>query len=473
MLYKFKRTTLITLACGAFLVGLWLAHVGVSLPIWGVVVAVLLLAFGWRRKLWPVTLTIAVLLLGVARGEIAVKQAATVNALFGQKVQLVGTVSDDPVYTDKNYTEFSVRSQLPGEVKIRTHYIRLHRGYRVAVEGKLEQVLGSKTAQIGFASSVNIISTQQSWLERIRQSFFAGMRTALPEPLSSFGLGLLAGTRGLIPRSLQDQLVVVGLSHLIAVSGYNLTILVNAVRFNRGSAFVKLVLPLWLIAGFCVVSGFSASIVRAAVVSILSLLALHYGRRFNPMVLLGLAAVITTLWQPSYLWADLGWQLSFLAFFGILVAAPAVLRRFDDPHPLLALAAESLAAQIMTAPLIIAVFGSTSLVAPLTNLLILPLVPLAMLVGMAAGLAGMLLPQFAPWIGLPANWLLQAMVGFIERASGITWASVQVSLSPPLVIAIYGLIVALVLLLGRRYNGKSKQAEYSDVGALKVEHNQA
>lgn len=447
-----KRTTIITIACISFLAGLWLAHAGFGISPGFAAGIIVIGIIALYRKLWLVVAVIALLSLGWWRGDVAVRQAESVRQLFGQKVQLVGEVADDPVVSDKNYTEFSLRSQLPGTVKVRTYYARLQRGYRVSVEGKLEAAFGNQTAQIGFASNLQTLSTEQTWLERLRQRFFSGMRNALPEPLSSFGLGLLMGTRALIPKQLQDQLALVGLSHLVAVSGYNLTIMVDAARFRRGSAFVRLVLPLWLVGTFCLITGFSASIVRAAVVSVLSLVAAHYGRRFKPLVLLGLAAVLTTFYQPSYLWADLGWQLSFLAFFGILVVAPAVQRWWHEPHPVLAVGIESLAAQIMTAPLIVAVFGTVSLVAPFTNLLVLPLIPLAMLMSLVAGLGGMLLPHQAYLIGLPANWLLQAIVGFIQRSSTISWAGFDLSLSVWLITLVYVLVAVLVLMLERRYN---------------------
>jgi competence protein ComEC len=463
---KLKRTTLIVLASGAFLVGLWLAHLELTAAWWmlatGIVAA--LASYRWRT-IWPVALTILALTLGIWRSQLAINQTKPVERLFGQKIELTGTVADDPAYTDKNYTEFTLSTNLPGPIKVRSYYVRLQRGYTVRLDGKLESVLGGKLAQIGFASNVQVLSTKQSWLEQIRQRFFAGMHTALPEPLSSFALGLLLGTRALIPKSLQNQLAAVGLSHLVAVSGYNLTILVDAFKFKRLSAFLKLVLPLWLIGTFVVLTGFSASVVRAAVVSLLSLLAVHYGRKVKPMVVLGLSAVITTAWQPSYLWSDLGWQLSFLAFFGILVLAPAVIARISkkkDPSLLLSLGIESLAAQIMTAPLIMASFGTASIISPLTNLVILPLVPLAMLFGLVAGLAGMFTPLLVNIFAWPADYLLRAMISFVEHMSQPHWASSNVSLSPLMLAGVYGLIVAGVLLLRRTRYNKTEALGLSD-----------
>jgi len=75
------------------------------------------------------------------------------------------------------------------------------------------------------------------------------------------------------------------------------------------------------------VAGTSASIVRAAVISVLTLAAWYYGRAIRPLLLLLLAAAVTAYANPVYLWADISWYLSFLAFFGILVLGPLVTSR--------------------------------------------------------------------------------------------------------------------------------------------------
>ena len=113
------------------------------------------------------------------------------------------------------------------------------------------------------------------------------MQTALPEPNASFGLGILVGQRNNLPTELYQQMIMVGLVHIVAVSGYNLTILVRAVgRLKLFSKYQQLILSLLVIAAFLLVTGFSASIVRAAIVSTLGLIAWFYGRKPQPIVIL-------------------------------------------------------------------------------------------------------------------------------------------------------------------------------------------
>lgn len=343
-------------------------------------------------------------------------------ALIGQKATIVGQIVDDPSTSGKGFTTFSVGWQ-DTKVRLTTYNSHVQRGYTVLATGKIEVGFGANPIQMGFAS-IQVLSTQQSLLERWRQRFFAGMRTALPEPVSAFALGLLVGTRALIPKALQGQLALVGLSHLTAVSGYNLTILVQAIRrlLSKHSKFLTIAVSGWVIFGFLLVAGFSPSIVRAAWVSSLILLAAYYGRKFKPLVLISLVAAVTAGINPGYV-HDLGWQLSFLAFFGILVLAPAIEARFIIQNPIAKLVTESLAAQIMTFPLIALIFGTLSLVSPLANVLILPLVPLAMLLTFVAGLAGMTIPIWSGWFAWPAAAMLQLMLAVINKLAGWHLAS--------------------------------------------------
>ena len=380
------------------------------------------------------------------------------TALFGQPVTLTATIIDDPAaHPTKKYQDFKLGQisrdgrPLPGEIKVRLYQLNLHRGYQVRVTGKIKSGYLGRGVEMSYPQ-LTVISSAQSPLEQVRARFFAGMKTALPEPVASFGLGLLVGIRALIPKDLQSDLAIVGLSHLVAVSGYNLTIIVNAAhrllqRWGRG---VALVVSLWVIGTFLAVTGASASIVRASLVAVLALLAAFYGRRFQPLVLILAAAAATACYKPDYL-TDLGWLLSFLAFFGIMVLAPAYSARFGEPrHTVTKLFLETSAAQIMTIPLILYMFGDFSVVAPLSNVVVLPLVPAAMLLGFVAGLAGMFLPAFAGWLAWPAYLLLAALLQLVDWLAALPGASTKLHITWPVMLASYGLILFVTWLMLRR-----------------------
>lgn len=217
---------------------------------------------------------------------------------------------------------------------------------------------------------------------------------------------------------------MVGLTHIIAVSGANLTIILRASQrlFGTRSKRISTFLSLGLLGVFLLLTGGSASIVRAAMVSTLSIAATYYGRNFRPLNLIALAAVITGWANPTYIWKDLGWYLSFLAFFGVMVLAPLVQARWPGRwHDSLiaGVAIESICAEIMTMPFVLHIFGQMSRVGLLANVLVVTMIPLAMLVGLIAGLAGMLAGSISGWFAWPAVLILNYMIDVAHILAGL------------------------------------------------------
>ncbi len=381
-----------------------------------------------------------------------------------KKVVIIGTTDSDGVYDDKSQLSFDLRdatvvkpekTKLIGKLKVTGYGVNMvYRGDRVQIEGKLFKTRGSRQASIGFAD-ISVREHHNTWVDNVRRRFSAGMESALPEPLASFALGLLIGQRSTLPQEVNNRLSQVGLTHLVAVSGYNLTILAIAVRrvLGKRSKYQTTILSLVFIGLFLMITGLSASIVRAALVSMLSLAAWYYGRSIRPLLLLSLAAAITAGWNPIYLWSDIGWYLSFLAFFGVLVVAPLIAKRFSahkEPRPLTMVFIESLSAQLMVAPLIMYIFGQVSIIGIVANLLVVPLVPYAMLASMIAGLGGMMAASISGWFALPARLLLTYMIDVVNLLSRVPHALAQSSLMLWQVLFLYFVVIFLCLVLWRR-----------------------
>lgn len=445
---------MIILACASLVFGLVARHY--LTDSWmlclacGVVVFCFVLC-GTKQILFSLVLLIT-LVLGFWRGSLHESNMKSIQNLYGQKLTMTGTIADDPAVNTRGFLLFNLdisrinNRPASGMVTVRTYNQKLRRGYHVAVTSKFDATLGNKLGQLVYGT-VMIQSSQLTTLEQWRQHYFAGMRNALPEPSASFALGLLLGTRGLIPKDVQDMLTAVGLTHLIAVSGYNLTILINATRkpLRNVSKFLALMAPIWLIFVFMLLTGFSASIVRAAIVSGLSLIAGYYGRSYKPMVLIMLSGVITLLYNPAYLWNDAGWQLSFLAFYGILILGPLMEQQFQAHGTMAKLMIESMAAYIITLPLIVGLFGNISVIAPVANLVILPLVPLVMFLAFISGMFGIATP-LAPIIGLPLKIILALMLGIMNFLASLPMASTTIP-ATSLAFALYIPILVFTLIL--------------------------
>ena len=419
------RTNLMLVGCAAFLVGLIVARFGLRVPFWFVVslgiIAVTLLR---NHTVRFIVLSIMFLVFGIWRGGQYFESLKPYHMLSYRKVVMKAVVLDDAVYANNGQLSFSVsdihflspvRVDVPGKIKIKGYgELAVIKGDILQITGKLYPTRGASQASIGFATFQKI-GGSSTHIDDFKRRFSAGLQTALPEPAASFGLGLLVGQRATLPDDITTSLKMVGLTHIIAVSGYNLTVLLNAAKriFGKRSKLLSTIVALLLMVIFLSLTGASASIVRAAVVSSLGLLAWYYGRNVRPMLLILLAATMTAGWNPVYVWSDIGWYLSFLAFFGILVVAPQIFKRiWHDKQPplLMQIAIETVCAEIMTLPLIMFIFGQVSLIGLLANVLIVSLIPLAMLLSFIAGFAGMVWPLMSGWVAWPATGVLTYML---------------------------------------------------------------
>ncbi len=432
--------------------------------VWTIVLGGVFFAVAWRRgagMLIAICLMIGIGI-GWARASQLGQGVSSARQYFGQKVTIIGRIQDDPAYADNGQLEAYVGDVeivpsragsvanilLPGRLRLRGYSLSLVRGDRLQATGTLRDGFGSYTASMYYAQ-ITVLQHSSDWAGYMRRKFQAGLYNALPDPQASIAFGLLVGARSGLPKSLNNQLAAVGLMHLVAVSGYNLTILVRASRklSSMLSPIAGFLLASTLIVGFLLVTGFSASIVRAAIVSGLSLLAAYYGREVNPMVLLTLSAAITVLLNPMYIWGDLGWYLSFLAFFGILGLAPVLLARYKTERLWRQILIETMSAIVMTTPLIMYSFGRVSAIAPLSNVVVLPTIPFAMLFSFLGGVAGMLKPEISWFFAWPAKRILGLVVAFIERLSAVSWAQFKLSMSALGMVMSYGLLFVIFLIL--------------------------
>ncbi|HCM52209.1 TPA: hypothetical protein DIS56_03730 [Candidatus Saccharibacteria bacterium] len=460
---RFRRTTLLTVGCLAVLVGIGLAkRVSFEPAFWLALFIPSLLVL--KKKSWAALLIVIMLglSLGLWRGDGFSQKLDQIKALNGQQVTVQATASSDAIYSTASQLEFTVKDvrlapdgqPLAGSFKISGFgEPMVYRGDRIQISGKLYPMRGANQARIAYAQ-LETIGADSSWMNSFTRNFKAGMYTALPEPSASFGLGILIGQRNSLPSELTNQLIMVGLVHIVAVSGYNLTIIIRAVsRLKLGSKFQRLAASLLLIAGFLLMTGFSASIVRASLVAVLGLWAWFYGRSFKPVLLIALAAAITGLANPFYVWGDLGWYLSFLAFFGVLVIAPLVAQRFKRrPKNLTMVVIETLSAEVMTLPLIMMSFGQLSLVGLVANALVVPLIPFAMLLAAVAATAGMWLTPIVGWLAWPANLLLTYILDIAQLLASVPGIFLHRSISTPTMLYFYALVLLLTAAAYRQHN---------------------
>lgn len=477
-----RRSTQIFVAAIGMMCGIVFArHFGGVFDWWLAAWIILAVGAGFvlrKSALILVIIFLVACVLGMARQGLyeSSQPITTIDAVQFSKAEVTGAVVGEPFWDDKrNYVLYLDHLELAdrpvaGELRVKTLLGNAREGYRVQVQGKVMPSLGRASSAMSYAK-VTVVSMRQSVLVQAKSEFSKGVRRALPEPSASFVLGILLGARSTLPKSIQDLMALIGLSHLVAVSGYNLTIITLAVQRLLGKRWqwAGLMATLWLIVGFVVLTGAPASIVRAGIMSSLFLLSAYYGRKLEVLTCLALGVVITLGWNPDYI-SDLGWQLSFLALGGIVLLTPVVQTLIPKRFGVIGeIAAVSIAAQLATLPLLAMTFGTVSLVAPLANVLILPLVPLLMLVGFCVGLLGMLAPGAAFTLSQPIAWLVSGLIDGMRYLGGLPMAGIQ-NAAPRLsmVAVVYGMLVVLAAMARRR--GLGSPAANAIITGMK-EHN--
>ena len=284
-----------------------------------------------------------------------------------------------------------------------------------------------------------------------------------PEPNSSLLAGLLLGIRKTMPADLQEGLNDTGLTHIIAISGFNITIIIAFFagfvlsRFRRS---VRFIISVVMISLFVVLVGASPPVLRAAVMGIIGLMALTLGRTSDAFHTLLITLFIMVIIQPLSLILDIGFQLSFLATLGLIFMTPLLERIFQKVPSFLFLKETlitTISAQIFVLPLILLYFGRFSLLSPITNILVLPIIPVTMLFGFIALMISLIpfLFTLAKIVGFVAWLLLSYIVKIVEIFATFPFTSLEIQWwNTSLTLIAYSALAVITFIFSRKNNVK-------------------
>lgn len=234
----------------------------------------------------------------------------------------------------------------------------------------------------------------------IKNSFMEKITHVISPPESSLLGGLLLGAKQSLPKDVQEYLRRAGVIHIIVLSGYNITIVARFIMFLFGFVMIRYRL---LIGGasiilFSMMVGGGATVVRAAVMALIALLATFLRRDYSITRALLIAGFLMVFVNPKILVFDLSFQLSFLATVGLIYVSPIIEKYFSfvpARFGIREIVVATLATQIFVLPFLIYQMGNFSTVALLVNLLVLPFIPITMLLGFVTGLLGLISSSLA------------------------------------------------------------------------------
>lgn len=349
---------------------------------------------------------------------------------YGDQLQVLGEPTTPPDFADFSYREFLARQDIHS-------LIRSYGAVKI-----LERDQGNPFFAFIYA---------------LRARMLATIHALFAEPSASLLAGILLGIESGIAREVRDAFNATNTAHIIAISGFNITIIAGVLaalaRRVVGERRATLVVIVGLVV-YTLLVGAAPSVVRAAIMGALSVLALHYHRPNAALNALGAAALVMLALNPFSLY-DVGFQLSFLATLGlILYVAPLQtlferwFARFTTSERAKRIVGAlndsfivTLAAQITTTPLIVFTFHRLSLIGLLTNLLILPLQPAVMIGGGLAMIIGTILPplgQVLAWI----VWVFPAFtIAVVQLTAQLPFSSIEVGRMDALMLAVYYVVL--------------------------------
>ena len=302
----------------------------------------------------------------------------------------------------------------------------------------------------------------------LKHVFIGSLGRSIEEPESSLVAGMLVGAKQSLGERLLELLRNAGIVHIIVLSGYNITIVAEALM--RMTAFLPRVVSFAAgsvsIVLFALLAGAGSTVVRASIMALLVVAARALGRPNDLLRGLVIAGVAMVLHRPHILLYDLSFQLSFMATLGLIVFAPHVERmlgRVPEAFGLRTIIAGTIAAEVFVLPLLLFSIGNASVVGLATNILVLPVVPIIMGVGFVAGVLGFITPALA----FPFGMFAQALSAYVFRvAEWFGSLSFALATTPVLPVWFLGVSYGALGVLVWRLSGSSSAASSRSTSLL-------
>lgn len=268
-----------------------------------------------------------------------------------------------------------------------------------------------------------------------KQAFIRNIDALIPEPHAALLGGLIVGAKHSLGKKLLDDFRMVGVIHIVVLSGYNITIIAYFIEwlFSRLRKNLRLGIAAVAMILFAFMVGASATVVRATIMALFVILARGTGRMYAVTRALLVAGAVMLIHNPKILVFDTSFQLSFLATVGLIYFSPLIEPRVKwvtEKLKLREVVVATLATQALVLPCLLYKTGILSLVSLPVNLLILAAIPLTMLFGFLAGMAGFV----ATMLAFPFAWVAYAFLAYelavVEWFARLPFAAVALSSFP-------------------------------------------
>lgn len=387
-----------------------------------------------------------------------IPKAPDYDSLIGKSVEFTGIVNDDPdIRLKSKHLNIKLKDK---DVNILVYIGReeeVNYGDIVKVNGILEvpenfttnsgkefnykRYLSNKDIYFLIKNAdIEIISTGngnkiKNLLYRIKNSFMRNINNIIPMPESDLANGLILGARGGFDEDTQQEFINTGTIHIIALSGYNVSIVADNVMKAFGLIFsttISIIFGVIVILFFIIMTGTSATAVRAGIMASIMLLGKMTDRKYLAGRALVVAGLLMIAINPRVI-LDMSFQLSFIATGGVLYVTPKVLNWFKFlplRYGIREMFATTIAATISVLPILLYLTGVLSLVSIPANILILLFIPIAMLFVFITGISGFILPILSIIFGYISYLILLYILSVIHLLGALSFSSITIQSFP-------------------------------------------
>lgn len=280
--------------------------------------------------------------------------------------------------------------------------------------------VGANTGNVWYASVI-----------RFKESFIRGLGSVLPEPESGLAAGITVGDKRSIGQELSADFQRASLIHMLVLSGYNITIVLNwfSSVLSATPRLVQLGVSGAVVIFFMALSGGASSAVRAGLMALIAVYARQHGRTYLALRAIGFVAAVMALWNPYIIAFDPSFQLSTLATIGLVAFTPIFATRMQwltVRFGLREITASTLATQLTVLPFLLYQSGQLSLVALPANILALAPVPFAMLASAGAAFLGAVFGSAATVLVFPIYAMLAYIIAIAHFFGSLPFAAVSV-----------------------------------------------
>lgn len=298
-----------------------------------------------------------------------------------------------------------------------------------------------------------------SGILKVKNKFNDNINQLIPFPQAGLLSGLILGGSAGTSEELKNNFSRTGMTHIVAVSGYNVTIVAEYLMLLgiflglwRKKAFWFAVMGILI---FVLMTGMTASAVRAGVMGTLLLWAMKNGRLANSQNAIIFAGAVMLFFNPLLLRYDIGFQLSFLATIGIIYLYPyfeSKLNKNSKLHWIWEILFLSLSAQIFVLPIIVYNFHNLSIISLLANVLILPIIPLTMLLGFLMAIFGFIFMPLATIFAWLTFLPLKYEVEIINLLASFNFSAVEIKNFPWWGVGIWYILLILFIFYAKSKN---------------------